>query len=314
MPARTFTTLLASAVLSAASLAGHAAPEPDIGFVEINDDITLRRMVVHPRDPQGTVLLLHGFPETLHAWDAIATDLGEDYEVHAFDWPGYGQSSRPSAGQFAYAPRDYARVLGQYIDKAHLDTSMLTIYATDIGALPALLLALERPGIARKIIVGDFAPFDRPSFMYPSLQALKTPATAGQVRLRMNADRDEILRNAFHRGLPADAHFDLARGFRDDMARGWTHGAMTSADAFFHYYAHFTRDQDYLEANLAQLRTPVQVVWGESDLYIHKDMGVEFATKAKARISVLPGIGHYPHLQAPRQAIAEICASVRRAL
>jgi hypothetical protein len=36
---------------------------------------------------------------------------------------------------------------------------------------------------------------------------------------------------------------------------------MTSVDAFYHYYSNFTRDQDYFEANLAKLRTPVTVVW-----------------------------------------------------
>ena len=312
MTARTLKRMIAAAMLYATSLAATAAPKTDIGFIDVGNDITLRHMVVHPRAPQGTVLLLHGFPETLYAWQGIARALGEDYEVHAFDWPGYGQSSRPAVEKFAYAPRDYARVLGQYIDRAHLDTSTLTIYATDIGALPALLLALERPDIAQTIIVGDFAPFDRAAYMYASLQGLKTPATAEQVRAKMNLDRDEILQNAFRRGLPDGAQFEVSREYHDDMARGWNHGGMTSADAFFHYYSHFTRDQNYFEANLAKLRTPMKVVWGELDLYIRKDMGIEFATKTRADIALLSDVGHYPHLQKPDQAIAEIRASFRR--
>jgi hypothetical protein len=39
----------------------------DIGTITIDADITLRRIVAHPAGPKGTVLLLHGFPETLHA-------------------------------------------------------------------------------------------------------------------------------------------------------------------------------------------------------------------------------------------------------
>jgi pimeloyl-ACP methyl ester carboxylesterase len=312
MSTPTLKSMLAAVVLLATSLAAVAAPKTEIGFVELSDDITLRRMVVHNPKPQGTVLLLHGFPETLYAWKRIAVALGDDYEVHAFDWPGFGRSSRPTADKFAYAPSDYARVLEQYIDKAHLDPANLTIYATDIGALPALLLALERPRIARTIIVGDFAPFDRPAHMHERLQGLKTPATAEQIRARMNIDRDEILQNVFRRGLPEDAHFEISREFKDDMARSWNHGGMTSADAFFHYYSHFTRDQTLFEANLAKLRTPTKVVWGELDVYIRKDLGVEFATKTNAEISLLPDVGHYPHLQAPERTVAEIRASFRR--
>ena len=55
-----------------------------IDFFEINEDITLRRMVLRNPRPKGTVLFLHGFPETLYAWKDIALALAGDYEVHAF--------------------------------------------------------------------------------------------------------------------------------------------------------------------------------------------------------------------------------------
>ena len=161
MQTLSFRKLLAAvAVLCAFITPGYAEPserkrKADIGFVEIDKEITLRRMVVHNARLKGTVLFLHGFPETLYAWKDIALALADDYEVHAFDWPGYGLSSRPTVDRFSYAPKDYARVLGEYVRKAGIDTSRLTIYATDIGALPVLLLALEKSDIARTIIVGD---------------------------------------------------------------------------------------------------------------------------------------------------------------
>ena len=172
-----FGMFAAVAVLCSSIAPGHAqAPSEQeqkavVDFFEIDKDITLRRMVVHNPRPKGTVLFLHGFPETLYAWKDISLALADDYEVHAFDWPGYGLSSRPAVDRFSYAPKDYARVLNEYIGKAGIDTSKLTIYATDIGALPALLLALEKPDVAKTIIVGDFAPFNRPYYMYESLRS-----------------------------------------------------------------------------------------------------------------------------------------------
>lgn len=176
---------------------GSACARLDIGYIEISPNITLRRMVVQNSNPRGTVLFLHGFPETLCVWKEISLALADDYEVHAFDWPGYGFSSRPPAARFSYAPKEYVRVLHDYIEKANVDESKLTIYATDIGALPALLLALEKPDIAKKIIVGDFAPFNRPQYMYESSQNLKSEPSAGKTRAYMNQTRAEILENAF---------------------------------------------------------------------------------------------------------------------
>jgi pimeloyl-ACP methyl ester carboxylesterase len=281
----------------------------DIDTIAIDPDITLRRMVVHPAEPKGTVLLLHGFPETLFAWKDIAPALADDYEVHAFDWPGFGLSSRPPVDRFSYSPRDYARVLMDYIDHAGIDRSTLTIYATDIGALPALLLALKEPAIARSLIVGDFAPFDRPAYLWENLQALKSRPASDQVRAFMNANREEILANTFFRGLPEEARYEVPREFKDDIARSWDLGDMTSVDAFYHYYSNFTRDQEYFEANLTKLRTPVTVVWGSEDLYIKKEMGIELADRIEADLKILPGVGHYPHLQAPNLTIEEIRAS-----
>ncbi|MBR1167512.1 alpha/beta fold hydrolase [Bradyrhizobium liaoningense] len=283
----------------------------DIGFLEIDNVITLRRMLVRHPSPKGTALFLHGFPETLYAWKDISLALADDYEVHAFDWPGYGLSSRPDVSRFSYAPKDYARVLDDYIAKAGIDKSKLTIYATDIGALPVLLLALKKPDLAKSIIVGDFAPFDRPAYMYESLQKLKAGPSMEQARAILNKNRDEILQNTFTRGLPEEAKFEISREFKDDMAIGWSQGAITTADAFSHYYSHFTRDQEYFESQVDLLKIPVKVVWGEKDLYIKKEMGIEFAARINAEFTLLTGIGHYFHLQDPKQVIEEIRASFR---
>lgn len=300
------TLLLGVTLLASCTHVKKRTSRVEIGFLQIDSEVQLRRMIVRSSKPKGSVLFLHGFPETLYAWKNIAPALADDYDVHAFDWPGFGLSTRPPADKFSYAPSDYARVLKAYIRKANIDPSTLTIYATDIGALPALLLALEEPGIAKAIIVGDFAPLNRPQYMVDNLQALKTKPSSDAVRVALNKNRDEILENAFRRGLAKNEQFELSQELKDDMLRGWNHGSLTTADAFYHYYAHFTRDQEYFEANLGRLRTPVKIVWGEKDFYIKKEMGLELAQKAKLQIEVLANIGHYPHLQDPRRTIEDV--------
>ncbi len=282
----------------------------ELGYVEVDPDITLRRMVAKTTTPKGTVLFLHGFPETLWAWKDISLALSTDHEVHAFDWPGHGLSSRPPVDKFSYSPEDYARVLQEYIKKANIETSTLTIYATDIAALPTLLAALDDPQIARTIIVGDFAPFNRPQYMQDGLQSLKSEpsasATLARYKSRTSAELFDI---AMKGGIPEEAQFEAPAEFKDDVSRTWSHGGMTPPDAFYHYYSHFTRDQDYVEANIDKLKTPLKIVWGEKDNLIKKEMGIEFAQRINANIRILPGVGHYAHLQSPELVIEEIRAS-----
>jgi len=306
-------TIAAASTLAISAYASGAGPAPteEVSFVKISPDITLRRMVVKHPHAKGTVLFLHGFPETMLTWRGLAQQLGSEYEVHAFDWPGYGGSSRPSADKFAYAPRDYAQVVKHYIEAAGIDKSKLVIYATDIGGLPPLLLALDQPDIAKQIIVGDFAPFDRPQYMSERLQNLKAPKTAEATRNAINQNRDDVLENAFRRGLEPGEQFPIEQDAKADMAANWAQGGMTTGDAFYHYYSHFTRDEQYFEANAGRLAAPVRVVWGEKDIYIDKKMGEEFAAKSGKPFSVLPKVGHYPHLQNPQLILAEIHAAFK---
>lgn len=311
----------ALAIISAVMAMSVHAAEPvatnntlaTIDSLAVDDQITLRRSVVRAPNARATVLFLHGFPETLLAWQPVTAELAGEFEIHAFDWPGFGQSSRPASG-FGYAPRDYARILNAYIDKAGIDRSRLLIYATDIGALPALLAAIEDASIARAIIVGDFAPFDRPQFMQDRLQALKSPRSNEKVRAAFNAGRDEILANAMRRGLDPGEQFPIPAPLAADMAAGWNHGPITSADAFARYYAAFTRDQQDLETRIGDLRVPIRIVWGDKDIYINKAMGEEFAPRIKAKMTLLHGIGHYPHLQAPAQTAFEVRSAIRAAI
>lgn len=176
----------------------------EIGLLELDDGISVRRMVVHADEPKGTVLLLHGFPETLYAWREVASALSNDYDVHTFDWPGYGASSRPSPDDFVYAPGTYAKLLRQYIGAAGFDRSKLTIYATDISGLLTLLAALDDSDIARRIIVGDFAPFNRPDLVHPNLRDLKEKPLSDQIRDNWNAGWEDLVGGrGFGAGLPA---------------------------------------------------------------------------------------------------------------
>jgi pimeloyl-ACP methyl ester carboxylesterase len=145
--------------------------------------------------------------------------------------------------------------------------------------------------------------------MHETLQGLKSKPTADVIHATMNRNRDEILENAYRRGFSKDEQFDISQEYKADMLQGWSHGDMTSADAFYHYYSHFTRDQDDLEQSLEKLKTRVKVVWGERDFYIKKEMGLEFASKARVEITILPGLGHYPHLQSPAHVVDEVRAA-----
>jgi pimeloyl-ACP methyl ester carboxylesterase len=279
----------------------------EIGYVGLKSGLKLRRMIWRNASGRGVVLLLHGFPETVYAWSGAAKLLAEEFEVQAFDWPGYGRSSRPSSEEFSYSPKDYANVLKDYIQSAGLDSTKLLVYATDIAALPALLLALDEPLIMGKLIVGDFGPFDRPQYQSELLRDLKGGGAAAQkVRDFMNANKEAVIERGFRNGLTKEQQFEVSKEYKDDLLAGWDGPNMTTADAFYHYCSFFTRDGNYFEENLNRLKTPVKVLWGALDVPIKKEMGIELAERIHAPIEIIEGVNHYAHLQDPQHVSAAI--------
>lgn len=80
MPKSSIRTLFAAAAVLCSAIAPASAedtqqPKANIDFLKIDADITLRRMVVHNPRPKGTVLFLHGFPETLYAGKMFRSPL-----------------------------------------------------------------------------------------------------------------------------------------------------------------------------------------------------------------------------------------------
>ena len=63
-----------------------------------------------PKDAP-TILLLHGFPTSSHMFRNLIPDLSDRYHLIAPDYPGYGNSSMPAVGEFAYSFDRFAEII-----------------------------------------------------------------------------------------------------------------------------------------------------------------------------------------------------------
>jgi pimeloyl-ACP methyl ester carboxylesterase len=65
--------------------------------------------------------------------------------------------------------------------------------------------------------------------------------------------------------------------------------------------------QKNIEAQLAHLTTPTHAIWGELDVINSVESGRALAAVQKsARLTVLPGVGHLPQQEAPKELLAVI--------
>ncbi|RBR26379.1 uncharacterized protein FIESC28_00784 [Fusarium coffeatum] len=102
------------------------------------------------------LLLIHGFPQTLHIWHRVVPQVVDKYNVVLIDIRGYGQSSKP-ADVASYAKSAMARDCIDVMDALGYTDSFF-VCAHDRGARVAHKLAVDYPDRIRKFILLDICP------------------------------------------------------------------------------------------------------------------------------------------------------------
>ncbi|GHC48714.1 alpha/beta fold hydrolase [Neogemmobacter tilapiae] len=109
-------------------------------------------LVSFPSDGPGTSLLIvHGLFGSARNWNAIARNLSAGRPVYAVDQRNHGES--PWFDSQSYT--DMARDLVEIIEAIGGPVDVL---GHSMGGKAAMVLALTRPDLIRRLVVGDIAP------------------------------------------------------------------------------------------------------------------------------------------------------------
>jgi pimeloyl-ACP methyl ester carboxylesterase len=103
------------------------------------------------------LLLLHGFPQTLHIWHRVAPRLISRFQLVLFDIRGYGASSKPAELE-AYAKSAMARDCIAVMDALGFKDSSFYVCAHDRGARVAHKLCVDFPARVKSAILLDICP------------------------------------------------------------------------------------------------------------------------------------------------------------
>jgi len=98
-----------------------------------------------------SILLLHGFPSSSHMFRDLINDLSADYHLVAPDYPGFGQSSKPSVSEYEYSFDNLALTISRFIDA--LGLKKLSLYLHDYGGPIGFRIAAQRPELIKALIV-----------------------------------------------------------------------------------------------------------------------------------------------------------------
>jgi pimeloyl-ACP methyl ester carboxylesterase len=136
-----------------------ASPATQVHYrtVEVDGLSIFYREAGRPDAP--TLLLLHGFPTSSHMFRNLIPALADRYHLVAPDYPGFGNSSMPPAGEFDYSFDHLAEIVEKFTEKIGL--GRYSIYLMDYGAPVGFRLAVKHPERVQALIVQNGNAYDQ---------------------------------------------------------------------------------------------------------------------------------------------------------
>jgi pimeloyl-ACP methyl ester carboxylesterase len=245
-----------------------------------------------------TLLFAHGYPTSSHDYAPVIARLAARYRCVSFDFLGFGASSKPR--------RDYSyplqhQALAAVVAAAGVTRAVLVAhdYAVTVGQ--DLLAGTPAPPFALDGVVFMNGALDPAQHRARPIQRLlATPVGARLGRLVMR--RAIVLRALREILVRGEALPD------DDVWESITSGGgLRVMPRLLHYIAERRGRRDALLAALAAGRAPVALVWGLDDPVSGRHvLEAVRPLVTGAPVRELPGIGHYPQLEAPDEVAAFI--------
>ncbi len=259
-----------------------------------------------------SLILLHGWPEFWLTWKPVMERLASRFDLIAPDLRGFGESGHPDP-----APSDQVGPDVHLTDLeglcAALGLGRIGIVSHDVGAYVAQGFARKHP----ERLSGLFF-FDCP---YPGLgnrwaqpehlkeiwyQSFHVQPWAAEL---VGSSREACLTYISH----FLRHWSVRKDAFDGVLEAWVDNFMSRGNlqGGFNWY----RSVHGARIAIMQGKTPpvppigvrTRVRWGEGDPVIKAEWGDRLGEYfAALDFSAMPGVGHFPHMEDPAGAAAEI--------
>jgi pyruvate dehydrogenase E2 component (dihydrolipoamide acetyltransferase) len=264
-----------------AMTASAAAPRAEV--VEAADGTRVAVLLAGPPDAAETIVFLHGLGGSQSTWASVLGDFAGSYRVAAVDLPGHGASDKPSTDVTDYSVAGLAGKVGEVMES--LDIAPAVLVGHSLGGAVALQLALDRPKLARGLVLVNSA----------SLGPEVSAELLGQIEAEPSRDEARRLMELYFQ----DRRYVLDRGIDDMLAARMSPGADTAIKAIA--AGIFSRDGQHhiLVDRLGELEIPVIFVWGELDRVLPASHAIAAANALPISwLEIMEGIGHVPQVEA----------------
>jgi pimeloyl-ACP methyl ester carboxylesterase len=229
------------------------------------------------------LLLVHGLGAEADVWAYCLEPLSQSYRVIALDLLGFGRSSKPLIN---YRVATFVEVLDRFLHT--LEISQLSVVGNSLGGWISAAFALRFPERVTKLVLND---------------AIGIAAGAEEVPIDFRPSSLQNMRDVlefmfYDKTLASDGLVEAAYEFHLERNDGPTIAVLLEA---------IHQRLDFLDGELARLKVPTLLVWGDSDRVSPLSVAQNYQRLIPgAKLEVIPQCGHIPPLEKPHELIGHV--------
>ncbi len=262
-------------------------PEP-VHRAEWLDVDGVRLRTVRAGTGDTTLVLVHGYGESLTTWRSLFDRLAEDYRVIALDLPGFGGSDKPDS---SYSLAAMTQRLSRFLDRWTEEGGPVVMVGHSMGGELAASLALLRPDRIKMLVL------IAPAGYRIGLGGIAHTMSVGKART--------IGKYLALRSFITPIHDPAWLGEPDSLA----HYDLTSDGAYSRAASRVLEEFDFraLKDRFDEIPQPTLLIWGGMDPVVPFSVGETLAREIPCvQFLPLPGAWHRPHAETPDTVLASV--------
>ena len=247
-------------------------------------------------EPKGTVLCLHGYPESSYMWRHLLEAVAAaGWQAVAPDLPGYGDS--PYAGSGTWQAHVDA------VDAFHREQELgeVVLVVHDWGGLIGLRWACEHPDLIRAMVISNtgFFPDGR---WHGMADALRTPGQGEQLVDGLDRDGFAAMLRSVSPNLDDRSIDEYFKAYGSEERRRGQLEMYRSGE--------FSELKDY---DLSSVGAPALLLWGEDDPFAPVAGAHRFARELPdTELVVVEGAKHFVYDEEPQRCSAAVVSFLER--
>jgi pimeloyl-ACP methyl ester carboxylesterase len=237
------------------------------------------------------VLLLHGFPTSSNMFRNLIPRLASSFHVVAPDYPGFGQSSMPDRGNFAYTFENLTNVVETLVEL--LGLGKFSLYVMDYGAPVGYRLALRRPDQVQALIVQNGNAYDEGlrEFWDPIKKYWADPRPENRTALHVLVE-PKSTRWQYENGVTDRTLLDPTTWILDQVGLDRAGNREIQLDLLYDYRTNVLLYPQF-QAFFRKYQTPTLIVWGKNDVIFPPEGALPYRRDLPNAETHLLDTGHF---------------------